>query len=283
MQRRAVTVYVALLLVVGAAAGGLVATADSPEVSFDDPEFEGGAGDSFEHGGQTYTVADVTETVEEGGHGAETVSLSATVEWEETVEESAEWANDSTVTYEENDWRVVIEGEDPNAVTLRKVLDRQAILENDSAADNETIDRDGEEFVVVTDEDDDATLVPADEYFPTPEERRIEEGETIVYDGHDATVTNVSASAALLEWEATQTMSSELTPQSQVTLGGTNFVAIFPDSETVVLSSDIDSFEAQQAEIDQFEQRMSGLTRVAWIIGATVLMLIAFAFLPSRY
>lgn len=283
MQRRAVTVYVALLLVVGAAAGGLVATADSPEVSFEDPAYEGGAGGSFEHDGRTYTVADVTENVEDDGHGGETVTLSGTVEWNETVTESTEWANNSTVTYEEDDWRVVIEGEDPSAFTLREVLDRQAILENDSAADNETIERDGQEFVIVTDENGEATLVPADEYFPEPEERRIEEGETIVYDGHDATVANVTASAAVLEWETTRAMSAELTPQGQVTLGNTTFVAIFPDSETVVLSSDIESYEAQQAEIDRFEQRMSGLTRVGWVVGATVLMLIAFAFAPSRY
>ncbi|MFC6615561.1 hypothetical protein ACFQAS_11475 [Halopenitus salinus] len=283
MQRRAVTVYVALLLVVGAAAGGLVATADSPEVSFEDPAYEGGAGGSFDHAGQTYTVADVTENVEEGGHGSETVTLSGTLEWNETVTESAEWANNSTVTYEEDEWRVVIEGEDPSAFTLQEVLDRQAILENDSAADNQTYMRNGEEHVAVTDEDGETTLVPADEYFPEPEERRIDEGETITYDGHDAAVANVSASAAVLEWETTQTMSAELTPQGQVTLGNTTFVAIFPDSSTVVLSSNLESYEAQQAEIGQFEQRMSGLTRIGWTIGATVLMLIAFAFVPSRY
>jgi hypothetical protein len=283
MQRRAVTVYVALLLVVGAAAGGLVATADSPEVSFEDPAYEGGAGGSFDHAGQTYTVADVTENVEEGGHGSETVTLSGTLEWNETVTESAEWANNSTVTYEEEEWRVVIEGEDPSAFTLQEVLDRQAILENDSAADNQTYMRNGEEHVAVTDEDGETTLVPADEYFPEPEERRIDEGETITYDGHDAAVANVSASAAVLEWETTQTMSAELTPQGQVTLGNTTFVAIFPDSSTVVLSSNLESYEAQQAEIGQFEQRMSGLTRIGWTIGATVLMLIAFAFVPSRY
>ncbi|QHS16758.1 hypothetical protein [Halopenitus persicus] len=283
MQRRAVAVYAVLFVLVGAAAGTLTATADAPEVSFDNPAFEGGAGDSFEHNGTTYTVTEVTEETEEGGHGATTTTLTGTVEWNRTVEESATWANDSVVEYDGNDWRVVIDGDDPDAVTLRDELDRTAILENDSAADNETVQSDGEEYVVVRDENGSATLVPAGEYFPEPEERQLAEGETIEYDGHDATVENVTASEARLRWETVETASAGLSQQGTVTLGGTDFVVIFQDSSTVSLSSNMESYEAQLAEIDQFEQRMSGLTRVQWVSLGFVVFLIAFAFMPSRY
>ncbi|WP_280535358.1 hypothetical protein [Halopenitus sp. POP-27] len=282
MQRRAVAVYAVLFLLVGAAAGTLTATADAPEVSFDNPAFEGGAGDSFEYNGTTYTVTEVTEETSES-HGATTTTLVGTIEWNRTVEESATWANDSTVAYDGNDWRVVIDGEDPDTVTLQDQLDRTAILENDSSADNETVQSDGEEYVVVRDETGSATLVPAEEYFPEPEERRIAEGETITYDEHDATVENVTASEATLRWETVETSSAELSQQGTVTLGGTDFVVIFQDSSTVSLSSDMESYEAQQAQIDQFEQRMSGLTRVQWVSIGLMMFLIAFAFMPSRY
>ncbi|SEH36750.1 hypothetical protein SAMN05192561_10166 [Halopenitus malekzadehii] len=282
MQRRAVAVYAVLFLLVGAAAGTLTATADAPEVSFDNPAFEGGASDSFEYNGTTYTVTEVTEETSES-HGATTTTLVGTIEWNRTVEESATWANDSTVTYDGNDWRVVIDGEDPDTVTLQDQLDRTAILQNDSAADNETVQSDGEEYVVVRDENGSATLVPAEEYFPEPEERRISEGETISYDGHDATVGNVTTSEATLQWEIVETASAELSQQGTVTLDGTDFIVIFQDSSTVSLSNDMESYEAQQAQIDQFEQRMSGLTRVQWVSIGLVVFLIAFAFMPSRY
>ncbi|WP_096390481.1 hypothetical protein [Halopenitus persicus] len=282
MQRRAVAVYAVLFVLVGAAAGTLTATADAPEVSFDNPAFEGGAGDSFEHDGTTYTVTEVTEETSES-HGATTTTLTGTIEWNRTVEESATWANGSTVTYDGNDWRVVIDGEDPTAVTLQDQLDRTAILENDSNADNETVQSDGEEYVVVRNGNGSATLVPAGEYFPEPEERRITEGETIEYDGHGATVENVTASGATLRWETIETASTGLSQRGTVTLDGTDFVVIFQDSSTVSLSSNMDSYEAQLAEIDQFEQRMSGLTRVRWTSLGFVVFLLAFAFMPSRY
>lgn len=283
MQRRAVAVYVAVFLVVGGAAGTLVATADTPEVSFEDPEFERSAGETFEHAGQTYSVTEVTEKTESGGHGAASHFMLGTMTWNVTTEASASWSNGSTVSYDGEEWTVVIEGEDPSAVTLRGQIDETAILQNDSSADNETVTSDGEEYVVVRDESGDKTLVPADEYFPAPEERTFAEGDSLTYEGNDATIDIVTTSEAVLVWETTENKELEVKQGDTVTLGDTTYVAHFPDKNTLVLSSNQEAYQAQLNQIDTFQGYATGLRRIAAILTMGALTLIGLAFVPSRY
>ena len=116
MQRRAVAVYATLFLLVAGVAGVLTVTAESPEVAFENPDLELSSGDTFEVDGAEYVVAEITE-VEEGGGGhggSATTSIVATLEREVTVEESQAWANGSTVTVDEREWRVEIAGDDPS-------------------------------------------------------------------------------------------------------------------------------------------------------------------------
>ncbi|WP_058365056.1 hypothetical protein [Haloparvum sedimenti] len=281
MQRRAVAVYVALFVLVGAAAGALVATADAPEVSFEDPDHRLSAGEQFEENGVTYTVTELSRSEEED-HGEVTVSYSGTIEWNESADQSADWANDSTVTYDDTEWTVVIEGDDPDRFTLREEIDRQAILESDENADNETVQRDGEEYVIV-EEDGEATLVPADEYFPEPEEREFATGDTLEYDGHEATVDAVSADAATLIWEETVTRSSGFAQEENVTAGDTTYLAYFTSGEEVVLTSDQAAYQAQLAEISEFGETTDALWRVIIANGVASLLLLGLAFVPSRY
>lgn len=287
MQRRAVAVYVALFVLIAGGAGVLTATADSPEIGFDNPDFEVSQGDRVEADGQEYVVAEIAEVEESGGGGhggggGATTSIVATIERNVTVEQSETWANGSTVTVGEQEWRVEISGESPSEFTLVEVLDRQAILEGDSQADNETVQRDDGTYVVVT-EDGESSLVPAEEYFPAPEERSYAVSDTLEYAGHTATVDNVTAEQAVLAWEATQTESVEITQHSTVTIGETDFIAHFPDASTMQLSSDMEEYEAQVAQIDQFQQYNSGLTRVLVLALLSSLLLLGAAFIPSRY
>ena len=62
MQRRAAAIYVALFVLIGAASYSLIATAQQPTVEFDNPTYELSQGDQLDVGGQTYTVASVSET-----------------------------------------------------------------------------------------------------------------------------------------------------------------------------------------------------------------------------
>jgi hypothetical protein len=286
MQRRAVAVYVALFVLIAGGAGVLTATAETPEIGFENPDFEVSQGDTIEVDGEEYVVTEIAE-VEEGGGGGHggggaSTSIVATIEREMTVEQSEAWANDSTVEVGDREWRVAISGEDPSEFTLVEVLDRQAILENDPQADNETVERDDGEYVVVT-EDGESTLVPAGEYFPAPEERSYATGDAFEYGGNTVTVDDVTAEQAVVVWEATETESIEIEQHSRVTVGETEFIAHFSDASTMQLSSDIEGYEAQVSQIDQFQQYNSGLTRVLVLAVLSSLLLLGAAFIPSRY
>jgi transcriptional antiterminator Rof (Rho-off) len=177
---------------------------------------------------------------------------------------------------------VEITGEDPSEFTLVEVPDRQAILEADPQADNETVQRDDGEYVVVT-ENGESRLIPVGEYFPSPEERSYATGDTLEYSSQTATVDNVTADQAVLVWEATETESIEVQDEGIVTLVETDLVAHFADSSTLHLSSDIEGYEAQVSEIEQFEQYNSGLTRVVVLALFSIVLLLSAAFIPSRY
>ncbi|TKX74670.1 hypothetical protein EXE46_07850 [Halorubrum sp. GN11_10-6_MGM] len=272
-------VFVALFLAVAGVAGVLTATAESPEIALENPEIDASQGESIDVGGESYVVADISESETDGG---QTV-ISGTLERNFTAETSETWANGSTVSVDDREWRVEIPGENATEFTLVEVLDRQAILGADDAAENETVTLEDGEYVAVTDNSGERTLVPVDEYFPAPEERTYATGETIQYDGQTVTVDNVTAGGAVLVWETTETETVEVAQQSTVTLGGTDYVAHFPDASTLRMSTDIEAYEAQVSEIERFDQYNSGLSRVLVLSVLSSIMLAGMAFIPSRY
>jgi len=280
MQRRAVTVYVALFVLIAGAAGVLTVTAETPEITFDDPDFAVSEGDQIDANGEVYTVADITET--EPDDDGQTM-ISGVLEREESAELSETWENESVIELDDGEWRVEITGDEPTAFTLIEVLDRQAILEADDTADNETIERDDGEYVAITDESGETTLVPVDEYFPAPEERSYETGDSLEYGGETVTVDEITTDAVVVVWDGVQTTTIELEEESTVTLGGTEYIAHFPDASTLTLTSDIEAYTAQAAEIDQFNQYNSGLFRVILLAVLSSVLLLGVAFIPSRY
>ena len=285
MQRRAVAVFVALFLAIAGVSGALTATADSPEIALESPDFDVSQGDPVEVNGESYTVTDISETEEGGGGhgGAATTVISGTLEREFTAEMSETWANGSTVTVGDRDWRVTVDGANATEFTLVEALDRQAILESDDAAENQTVTLEDGEYVAVTDDSGERTLVPVEEYFPAPEERTYETGATLEYGGNTVTVDDVTADGAVLVWEATQTETIDVAQEGTVTLGGTDYIAHFPDASTLRLSTDMEAYEAQVAEIDTFKQYNTGLTRVFVLSMLSSILLAGAAFLPSRY
>ena len=279
MQRRAVAVFVALFLAVAGVAGALTATAESPEIALQNPEIDAAENESIDVGGESYVVADISESENDAG---QTV-ISGTLEREFTAQTSETWANGSTVSVDDREWRVEIAGENVTEFTLVEVLDRQAILQADDDAENETVTLEDGEYVAVTDESGERTLVPVEEYFPAPEERTHATGETLEYDGQTVTVDEVTAGGAVLVWETTETETVEIAQQSTVTIGDTDYVAHFPDASTLQMSTDVESYEAQVTEIERFNQYNSGLTRVIVLSVLSSIMLAGMAFIPSRY
>jgi len=288
MQRRAVAVYVAFFLVIAAASYTLIATAEEPTITLDNAEYELSESDSFTVGGQEYTVTSVEETTEEedDGHGGtEEVTVTiGTIEWTETnVELSETWANEDTVEVDDTEWQVLIEGENATSFTFEEVIDRQAILENDSNVLNETQEIDGQEYVV-DQSGGQEDLVPAEEYFPAPPTVTYSTGDSFTYNNQTVTVEEVTADGVTVTWTEDQTNTNELAHEEMVELAdGNEYLVFMPGDGTMLLTSDISEYEAQIDEQHEFHERTSGFRWTTFTSLLFAMSLIAFAFLPSRY
>lgn len=284
MQRRAVAVFVAFFLVAGTLSLGLVVTAESPTLDADGEELQ--AGDSFTVSGQEYTVSDVAVEEEEGdGHGGGGgTTYEAVFEWTvEDAEHTESWENNSTVEFDGETWRVLVEeGDDPSTFTLEQQLDKEAILAEDPDADNETVMHEGEEHVVV-EEDGEERLVDADDYFPAPETRQYSEGDTFDYNGNETSVDTVSTSAVGLSWNAPKTESTSAGYRANVTLSDQQFFVEFLDEETILLSSDYEALAQYNQAASDHHRHTNGLWGVTLLSGATAILLLGMAYMPSRY
>ena len=291
MQRRAVAVFVAFFLVIAAGSYTLLATAEEPTITLEDPEYELSQNDTFSVGGQQYTVSAIEETTEEqgGGHGGtatEVTVITGTIESTQTdVEMSETWANESTVMLDGTEWTVLIEGDAANATafTFEEVQDRGAILENDPDALNETQDINGQESVIVQ-RGGEEQVVPAEEYFPAPDTLTASVGDSFAYNNQTVTVDSIGADGVTITWTQDQTNSQELSQEGTVELAdGNEYLVFFPDSSTVELTSDMTSYNAQVEAQNQFSDRTTGFRWTTFTSLLFAMSLIAFAFLPSRY
>jgi len=277
MQRRAVAVYVALFVLIGVASYTLMVTAEQPQVAVENPNFQLSSGDGFTVDGQSYTAATVEEVTEEGGHGSTSTHREATLEWTvANVENTDDWAVGDTITVDEREWNVV--STSASSVTVEEAIDRTAILEADPAADNTTYSGDNGEFVLVDDE-----RVPVSEYFD-PATVTFTEGETVPYDGKQATIDTVTNESITVSWTADESNSQTLKTGDTITLAdNTTYTAYFTGPNTVELTDNAEGYQAAVSEQETFSQRVTGLRWVTFTAGFIAMLLIAFAFLPSRY
>ena len=277
MQRRAVAVYVALFVLIGVASYTLMVTAEQPQVAVENPNFQLSSGDGFTVDGQSYTAATVEEVTEEGGHGSTSTHREATLEWTMAdVKNTDDWAVGDTITVDGQEWNVV--STSASSVTVEEVIDRGAILEADPAADNTTYSGDNGEFVLVDDE-----RVPVSEYFD-PATVTFTEGETVPYDGQQATLDSVTNESVTVSWTADESNSQTLKTGDTITLAdNTTYTAYFTGPNTVELTDSAEAYQAAVSEQETFSQRVSGLRWVTFTAGFIAMLLIAFAFLPSRY
>ena len=276
MQRRAVAVYVALFLLIGAASYTLIATAEKPEITLEDPDYELSSGDEFTAGDETYTVASVEQVVEES-HGSTTKYMTGEIAWTATnVAKSDTWTPGDTVTVGERDWTVVDSSN--TSVTLEEELDKEAILEGDTDANNRTYSDENGEFVIV-----DGTEVRSENYFD-PATVTFTEGDTVDYEGTQATIDSLSPDSISLSWTTSEDRSSDFRNEGTVTLDdGNEYLAFFADQETMILTGDMEAYNAEVAEQETFQQRVGGLSWITFTAVLISFLLIAFAFLPSRY
>ncbi|MFC7097229.1 hypothetical protein [Halobaculum marinum] len=290
MQRRAAAIYVAFFLVVGAASFSLIATASAPQLSFENPDHRLNQGDTFTVGDQEYAVSGISAEVESGGGGghggggggAELVR-SGTLEFtNESALYTVEWANGSSVTYENQSWTVATDN-GSETVTLVENVNRTAILQNDDDVENETTTVDGQEYVVER-AGDNRTLIPAAEYFPAPETREFDVGDEVDnVEDNTATIASVTSEAATLEYVAPRTNEISVAHHANVTVGGTTYFAHFPDNSTMVLTQEFDTYHAYEEETATQTRLTNGLWGVTILSGVSAFFLLGLAYMPSRY
>ncbi|MFC6823818.1 hypothetical protein [Halopelagius fulvigenes] len=286
MQRRAAAVYVAFFLVIGAASYSLIATAQTPEVQFQNPKYSVSQGDTFRVDGQTYNVSELSASMEGGGHGGgASLSRSATITYtEQSAEYTETWSNNTSVAVGSSNWTVLVPNQsDPSQFTLREDVNRTTILQQDPNADNETVTRNGEEYVVVQNQDGNTMLVPASEYFPAPQTRQVSEGDTLQYQGNQTNVANVTQSGVEVTWTAPRTNTIDVSSGSNVTLSNQTYLAHFENNKTLQLTQNFESYRAQEEEITTFHTQENGLWGIVILCGSVAVLLVALAFLPSRY
>ncbi|WP_224267784.1 hypothetical protein [Haloprofundus salinisoli] len=286
MQRRAAAISVAFFLLIGAASYSLIATAQEPTIQFENAEHELQQGDQFTQGGQQYTVTSLDATVEGGDHGsAATLERSGQLAWtNQSAQYTQTWGNNSSVSVSNESYQVVIPNEsNPNTFALREELNQTALLQANESVDNEMVTRDGQQYVVYNDGSGNPTLIPAEQFFPEPSSTQYNEGQQFDYEGNQTTVQNVTTSEATLTWTAPRNNTIDLEDESTVTVGDQQYLAYFPSNDTVYLTQDRASYDAQQQEIATFNRHMKGLQGVTILSASLAVLLIGLAYLPSRY
>lgn len=260
--------FAAFFLVIVVAAGAVSAVATPPSVTVDDPAHVLQTDDEFTVDGLTYTVTGIEET-------------SATVSWVvPDVEVSETWDDGSTVDLDETTYEVAV---DANATPPELSLVEARELPDDV----ETVDANGSQYVVLG-EGDDRTFVPREDYltqeFGEPDRRTLGEGDSLDYQGERATVAAIGNASATVTWTTDQSDETTLNHQQVASLGPDNDVqfAVHVDGNRLLLTDDVDGYDAQLAAVDRFHDRMTGLLYVA-VLGAVGFgIVVVLSFFPVR-
>ncbi|MDY6818416.1 MAG: hypothetical protein SVG88_07120 [Halobacteriales archaeon] len=282
MQRRAAAIYAAFFIVLAAGAFSVTAVTAEPDVSLNAPVYQ--QGDTFDVGGTTYTVSTVSDSSAEITWTNETARY--TDSWEVTTRsftgtpEEYATGDGPTVTVGETEFRVITRDvASPEAFYL---VEYQAIGENTT-----TTEVNGTTYVVVEDGDD-QSFVELDRYlideFGEPAVQEYTVGDSFEYDNQTVTVTAVSNSSVTFEWTAPrQNTISAGSEGANVTIGGQTYVAHFPQPDRLQLTSNHQAYQQEMAVIDTYNERMNGFWGITIIGGSAAVLLIALAYLPSRY
>lgn len=297
MQRRATVLYAAFFLLVATGAFTVLTVTDRPTASVENPEYALSTGENFSVGERTYNVTEVSARMSSGD-----LVRSATAEWvDESARNTATWANDSTVSYRNDTYRVLIPDESaPSAATLREVRS----LDNDTT----TVEQRNRTFVVANASDGNKTLVPVEEYrrrtFGEPETKRLTPGATFQYEGNRTTVTNLTRGSVTVAWTAPRTNTIEFgettalktilvrggVPErmqfpaggNNVTLNGERFTTHYPDNGTLVLSDQLSAYQSSIDRVEHENERIAGIWGVLILSALAAAVLVGTAFLPNK-
>jgi lipopolysaccharide export LptBFGC system permease protein LptF len=260
MQRRWAAICLAFFLVTASGAYAVMAVAEEPSLDLEGDTYQ--ENDTLETNGTTYTFTGKTFT------------------YNVTQEKETTWQNGSTVAYEDGEYDVVIEsGNQSDEFALVETFDVEAILQNDSDVDNQTYESDdGTQFVRYRN----GTTQPLEEYLPERDVQTFTVGDTLTHEEETKTVDNVTAEEVTLVWEAEVAKEAGAKEGEVFELGGTEYVATYPQEGTVLITQDVEEYQRQVDNQKYFQERMSGLNYVIIFSLGTAFLLTALAFMPRR-
>ena len=295
MVRRDAAVYIAFFLVVAAGSYSILALAEKPTATMENPAHTLSTGTNFTVDGQAYNLTSVTAEINSDGE----LVRSAEATW---INQSAAytelWQNNSTLSIGNVTYRVSMPTEsDPSSATLREIQN----------VSQPTVTQNGTEYVVVT-SNGTKSLVPLAEYkrqqFGAPKTQRLSEGDTFRYANNSTTIGNITRDSLPIQWTAPRTNTVEFGSTtaikttlvrggfprnlmfaaggSNVTLNGQTYTVHYPDNETLQLSTDVQDYQTQLGEIRDRTERFAGLWAVTIISSLAALLVIALAFLPAK-
>lgn len=314
MQRRTAAIYVVFFVVVAIAAYSFTTVAEEPSISVAGQSYS--QGQTVPAGGTNWTVnvsdgSGELSTVNEsarftaslannssvlfrngtyqpapngsaGGEGTGTASPSGT-STPDTVGTSAPTADSGGSSGTR--FRVVIantsagNASNVSSFTLRQQIDAIARLRSDpTVADTALTAANGTRFVRYRN----GTTQPLGEYLPTPTTRNVSVGDSFPYKNNSTTVESVNTSGATLAWQGNLTRTQEFEEGTNVTLGGTTYVAHFPTNSTVTLSQNVSGYQAEQAAVQRFNNRILGLWGIVIISLFAAILIVGLAYLPVR-
>lgn len=265
MQRRAAAIYTVFFLLIAAGSYAVIGVAEEPSVSVDGPQYN--QGETLTVSGRTYTVSSISED-------------RARLTWvNESARNTETWENDSTITLDGTDFRVIVDrAPEPTAFELRE---EQPLGENVS-----TVETGGTTYVVI-ETDGERDFVPKSEYltdrYGEPEVRSLEQGDQLEYQNNTVEISSVTNESVTLAWTAPAENTVTMGEGDNVTLVDTTYVAHIPSQGTLQLSTDIAGYQREFRTVDKFQERMNGLWGVVYLSSTAAILLLGFAYLPSRY
>jgi len=274
MQRRAAAAYVVFFVLIAGLSYAMIATAQAPAVDVDEPEITKGVDETFTVDGRTYTVSDISADEEEGGGhgGGGGVTLTAALTWtNESARYTETFGTDDSVDIGNTTYDVVLPNEsDPTTATLRE----------QPGDDVETVERDGELFVVVENDQGNDELVHIDEYEPL-DRIDLAEDEPFEFRGNSSDVT-ITTESVTFAWTAPRTNTVELNNEANVTLNGRRYFVFVPDENTIQLTTDYRDYAEDIERKETFDERMNGFWGVTILSGLAAILLTGLAYLPRK-
>lgn len=282
MQRRAAAVYFVLFILIGAGAYGFLQGMSQPAVDLDGQEFTEGS--ELVVDGRTYTVTGLS-----GEEGGELTQFTGDVEltwFNDSRRGTATLENESTITYNDGDYQVVVPNGSTSTFRLVEQFNVSNFLAQDDIVEDETVTRDGTEFVVIADSQQ---LQPLSEYLPARDVVEFSAGDDIDYQTDDETVTatidSISSEGVSISWADPGNETIEVSQGENTTLNGVNYFAHFPDegqAQILPAEQQYGEYTAELSAIEYWEERLRGMWGIVILSVLAAIVLLTAAYLPVK-